>query len=552
MQPASLNFKENATRALADPQLQRALGNVKSGFMVKRAQARAALPEFDELRNAAADIKNHVLAHLDIYLEEYERQVVDSGGYVHWASDAADARKIVIRLCREAGAKTVTKGKSMVSEEIGLNAALEEAGIEPVETDLGEYIIQLRHETPSHIVAPALHLNREQIEGDFRAAHKSLPPDRDLTQIPELVGEARTMLRQKFLAADVGITGANFLIAETGSSVIVTNEGNGDLTQLLPRTHIVIASIEKVVPTLEDASTLLRLLARSATGQEITAYTTFSTGPRREGDPDGPGAYHVVLLDNGRSEMLGTVFRDMLRCIRCGACINHCPVYAAIGGHAYGFSLSRPHGRGADAAADRHSRGRASAECFELLRPVPVRLPDEHSAAQADAALARARLSGRNRRCPFRNSLCVPGPSPPNGRGFTGLLAGIGTRLLSLLAGRQRSFRYLLLAGAWTKHRDLAAPAPRSFQSLWQAAGAEEGAGEVALWLTVSGKVPGMRCCGGCATGLGCAAMSRDGAGWCNRGCEIRNRTSFRSAPGGQGANSSSFFKPCWRSRGQR
>ena len=153
MQPASLNFKENATRALADPQLQRALGNVKSGFMVKRAQARAGLPEFDELRNEAADIKNHVLAHLDIYLEEYERQVVDSGGYVHWASDAADARKIVIRLCREAGAKTVTKGKSMVSEEIGLNAALEEAGIEPVETDLGEYIIQLRHETPSHIVS---------------------------------------------------------------------------------------------------------------------------------------------------------------------------------------------------------------------------------------------------------------------------------------------------------------------------------------------------------------------------------------------------------------
>ena len=344
MQSTSLNFKENATRALADPQLQRALGNVKTGFIVKRAQARAALPEFDELRNVAADIKNHVLAHLDIYLEEYERRVVESGGHVHWASDAAEAREIVIRLCREAGAKTVTKGKSMVSEEIGLNAALEEAGIEPVETDLGEYIIQLRHETPSHIVAPAVHLNRDQIEADFRAAHKSLPPDRDLTQIPELVGEARTMLRQKFLAADVGITGANFLIAETGSSVIVTNEGNGDLTQLLPRTHIVIASIEKLVPTLEDASTILRLLARSATGQEITTYTTFSTGPRREGDPDGPEAYHVVLLDNGRSEMLGTEFQDMLRCIRCGACINHCPVYAAIGGHAYGWVYPGPMG----------------------------------------------------------------------------------------------------------------------------------------------------------------------------------------------------------------
>ncbi len=467
MQPASLNFKENATRALADPQLQRALGNVKSGFMVKRAQARAALPEFDELRNAAADIKNHVLAHLDIYLEEYERRVVDSGGYVHWASDAADAREIVIRLCREAGAKTVTKGKSMVSEEIGLNAALEEAGIEPVETDLGEYIIQLRHETPSHIVAPALHLNREQIEGDFRAAHKSLPPDRDLTQIPELVGEARTMLRQKFLAADVGITGANFLIAETGSSVIVTNEGNGDLTQLLPRTHIVIASIEKVVPTLEDASTLLRLLARSATGQEITTYTTFSTGPRREGDPDGPSAYHVVLLDNGRSEMLGTVFRDMLRCIRCGACINHCPVYAAIGGHAYGWVYPGPMGavltpqligihEGAHLPNASSFCGRCQSVC-----PMNIPLPKlmrhwRERDYRAKPALSVSKLALR--------SWAFAAKRP----GLYRLVAGIGTRLLSLLAGRQRSFRYLLFAGAWTKHRDLAAPAPRSFQSLWQ------------------------------------------------------------------------------------
>ncbi len=391
----------------------------------------------------------------------------NSGGYVHWASDAAEARKIVIRLCREAGAKTVTKGKSMVSEEIGLNAALEEAGIEPVETDLGEYIIQLRHETPSHIVAPALHLNREQIEGDFRAAHKSLPPDRDLTQIPELVGEARTMLRQKFLAADVGITGANFLIAETGSSVIVTNEGNGDLTQLLPRTHIVIASIEKVVPTLEDASTLLRLLARSATGQEITTYTTFSTGPRREGDPDGPGAYHVVLLDNGRSEMLGTVFRDMLRCIRCGACINHCPVYAAIGGHAYASVYPGPMGAvltpqliGIHAGAHLPNASSFCGRCQSVC-PMNIPLPKlmrhwRERDYRAKPALSVSKLALR--------SWAFAAKRP----GLYRLVAGIGTRLLSLLAGRQRSFRYLLLAGAWTKHRDLAAPAPRSFQSLWQ------------------------------------------------------------------------------------
>ncbi len=344
MQHNSANFKENAARALDDANLQRALGHVKVNFVGKRTAARAALPEFDALRAASVEIKNGVLANLDLYLEEYERKVIASGGYVHWARDAAEAREIVVALCRDAGAKTVTKGKSMVSEEIGLNQALEAAGIEPVETDLGEYIIQIRKEPPSHIIAPSVHLNRDEIEKDFRALHKTLPPERQLGEISDLVGEARAVLREKFLAADVGITGANFLIAETGSSVIVTNEGNGDLTQLLPRMHIVVASIEKLVPTLEDACTILRVLARSATGQDMSAYTTFSTGPRRDGDPDGPDAYHVVLLDNGRSEMLGSEFHEMLRCIRCGACMNHCPVYSAVGGHAYGSIYPGPMG----------------------------------------------------------------------------------------------------------------------------------------------------------------------------------------------------------------
>ena len=197
MQPTSLNFKENASRALSDPQLQRALSNVKTGFIAKRAEARAALPEFDELRTVATAIKNHVLDHLDIYLEEYERKVIASGGHVHWARDAAEARQTILKLCREAGAKSVTKGKSMVSEEIGLNAALEVEGIETADTDLGEYIIQIRHESPSHIIAPAVHLNRDQIENDFRAIHKSLPQERDLAQASDLVGEARIMLREK-------------------------------------------------------------------------------------------------------------------------------------------------------------------------------------------------------------------------------------------------------------------------------------------------------------------------------------------------------------------
>ncbi len=416
MQPTSLNFKENASRALKDPQLQRALSNVKTGFIAKRAEARAALPEFDELRAVAVEIKNHVLDHLDIYLEDYERKVIASGGHVHWARDAAEARQIVLKLCRDAGAKSVTKGKSMVSEEIGLNAALEAEGIETVETDLGEYIIQIRHESPSHIIAPAVHLNRDQIETDFRALHKSLPDGRDLAQASDLVGEARIMLREKFLAADVGITGANFLIAETGSSVIVTNEGNGDLTQLLPRMHIVIASIEKIVPTLEDASTILRLLARSATGQEITTYTTFSTGPRREGRSGRPASLSrrplgQRPLGNARHRVSGHAALHPLRGMpeplpRLRRCRRPC----------LWLGLPRPNGSRSHTSAHRHPRGRAPAQRFKLLRTLPGGLPDEHPLAENDAALARARLSSAV--CNLAPETCFAGV------GFPGQAAG--------------------------------------------------------------------------------------------------------------------------------
>ncbi|MFN7089665.1 MAG: lactate utilization protein B, partial [Allorhizobium sp.] len=331
MQFTAPQFKDNAARALADGQLQKALTNVEKGFIAKRAAAAAALPEFDALRDKGREIKNHTLAHLDLYLEAYERKVTASGGHVHWAESAEDARRLVLDICQRVGAKTVTKGKSMITEEINLNDFLFEHAIEPVETDLGEYIIQLRGEHPSHIIAPAVHLNKEQVEEDFRRVHTHLDPKRDLTAPETLLSEARQVLRKRYFQADVGITGANFLIAETGTSVIVTNEGNGDLTQSLPKVHIVVASIEKLVPTLEDCSQILRLLARSATGQDISVYTTFSTGPRRAEDPDGPEEYHVILLDNGRTAMLGSEFQDMLRCIRCGACMNHCPVYHAVG-----------------------------------------------------------------------------------------------------------------------------------------------------------------------------------------------------------------------------
>ena len=320
------------------------MARARTGFIDKRRAAVDALPEYPQLRRIAREIKEHTLQHLDYYLERFEARVREHGGHVHWASTPAEARAIVLDVCRAAGAKRITKGKSMVGEEIALNEALEAAGFEPIETDLGEYIIQLANEPPSHIIAPAIHKTRDQIADLFHARHAQYGLHERRTEPTALVGEARTVLREKFQTADVGITGANFLVAETGSSVIVTNEGNGDLTNTLPRVHVVTAGIEKVVPTLEDMSTILRVLARNATGQEASAYTTLSSGPRRAGDLDGPGEYHVVLLDNGRSQMLGNEFHEMLRCIRCGACMNHCPVYHAVGGHAYGWVYVGPMG----------------------------------------------------------------------------------------------------------------------------------------------------------------------------------------------------------------
>ncbi|TYO85404.1 lactate utilization protein B [Oceanicella actignis] len=372
-------FAQNVREALADANLQAALRGARGNFIAKRAKAAALVPEFDAIRDAARDMKNATLADLDLWLEHYERKVTEAGGVVHWAESAEDARAIVLDICRKAGARTVNKGKTMISEECGINDWLERNGIRPVETDLGEYIIQLRGETPSHIIAPAVHVTVPQVREEFRKAHADLPPDRDLEGLDTLLTEARRVLRRKYFEAEVGITGANMLIAETGQSVIVTNEGNGDLSQSLPRVHIVLASIEKVVPTLEDASTVLRLLARSATGQEMSVYTTFSSGPRRRDDPDGPEEYHVVLLDNGRSNMVGGPFQDMLRCIRCGACMNHCPVYQTIGGHAYGWVYPGPMGAVLTPALTGIEKSRdlpnASTFCGRCEEVCPMRIP---------------------------------------------------------------------------------------------------------------------------------------------------------------------------------
>ncbi|MFV0297782.1 MAG: LutB/LldF family L-lactate oxidation iron-sulfur protein [Hyphomicrobiaceae bacterium] len=466
MDVTALAFKSNVKAALKDDQLQRALSGLPAGLVAQRAAARDRLPEFEELREIGRDIRNHALAHLDLYLEAWEDKAKAAGAKVHWAPTAADARDIVAGICRDAKARLVTKGKSMVTEEIGLNQHLEEQGLEVVETDLGEYLVQIRKETPSHIIAPAIHLTEAQIEADFRAHHTHLPKDRPLDEPVKIVGEAREILRERFIKADVGITGANFLVAETGSSIIVTNEGNGDLTQSLARVHVVVTTIDKVVPTLEDVSTLLRLLARSATGQEFSVYTTFSTGPRRAEDPDGPEDYHVVVLDNGRSSLLGTPFQEVLRCIRCGACMNHCPVYGAIGGHAYGWVYPGPIGSvlnpaliGLDEAGHHPNASTFCGRC-ESVCPMMIPLPGLMREWRTQE-FARGGGSKAARRGLKLWSYFARRPR------LYHLAARFAMPVLGALGRRRGAFRSLPFAGGWTRHRDLAAPEGRTFQQLW-------------------------------------------------------------------------------------
>jgi L-lactate dehydrogenase complex protein LldF len=470
LHPTTPQFKDNAHHALHDAQLQKALGNVRNNFVERRAQAAARLPEFEQLRDSARDIKRHVLAHLDLYLERYEEKVRASGGHVHFARTSQEACQTILDICKSHDAKTVTKGKSMVSEEIGLNAALEAAGLQAIETDLGEYIIQLRGEAPSHIIAPAVHLNKEQVEEDFRRVHTHLPPDRDLTEPETLLSEARAILRQKFLRADIGVTGANFLVAETGSSIIVTNEGNGDLTQILPRVHIVVASLEKIVPTLDDAAQIMRVLARSATGQDMTVYSTISTGPRRPGDADGPEHYHVVLVDNGRSNMLDSDFEDMLRCIRCGACMNHCPVYHAVGGHAYGWVYPGPMGAVLTPSLIGVEQGghlpNASTFCGRCESVCPVRIPlpkmmrhwrEREFERHLNPALQRygLQLWAFIARHPL----------------IYRLLCAFTMPLLAWLGQKRGRFSWLPLAKGWTAYRDMPAPQGNTFQEQWRGRG---------------------------------------------------------------------------------
>lgn len=467
MSGGAAHFPQNARAALKDARVRAAQARIKEGFRTKRATAMAGIRGGEGLREAGRAIRDASLADLAPLLETFERNVAARGGRVHWARDAREARDIVLALLREAGARTVTKGKSMIAEEIGLNAHLEANGIEPVETDLGEYIIHLRHETPSHIIAPAIHLDRGDVRETFLRAHAGLDPGRDIDARKALVAEARAVLRARFLASDAGITGANFLAAEEGAAVIVTNEGNGDLCRLVPRTHIVLASIEKVVPSLGDVAVLLRLLTRSATGQDITAYVTVAAGPKRGEDADGPEAFHVVLIDNGRSALLGTDAEATLRCIRCGACMNHCPVYAAVGGHAYGTVYPGPIGAALNPAligvSEARHHANASTFCGRCAEVCPVKIPlpaimrhwRAREAAEGHApraAVLGLRLWGFLARQPRLYHAA----------------ARIAVRILKLFARGRGRVRALPVFGGWFAVRDLPAPQGRTFMEQWR------------------------------------------------------------------------------------
>ena len=458
-------FNPRAHDALADEHLQSALSRARRGFVEKRAKAAGAEPDFELMRDQAREVRERSLAQLETRLARFEREVEAAGGQVHWAETPEELRRIVVGICEAAGARHVTKGKSMVGEEAELNHALEAAGITPWETDLGEYIIQLAGERPSHIVAPALHKTRGQVAELFRSAHDR--GERELQAIRDIVDEARSVIRERFLAADVGITGANLLIAETGTAVLATNEGNGDLTACLPKTHIITTSFDRVVPTWEDASKILRVLARSATGQPITTYTSFFSGPRRADSHSGPEAFHIVLLDNHRSEILGSEFREMLHCIRCGACMNHCPVYQSVGGHAYNSVYPGPMGavlspllRGEPEDYELANASTFCGRCEEVC-PVRIPLPDLMRKLRVREArelprplatrLALAAYAGLAR----HNALWRP-------------LTRVASRILALLARRRGVVRRLPGLGAWQRYRELPAPQGDSFQAQWR------------------------------------------------------------------------------------
>jgi L-lactate dehydrogenase complex protein LldF len=463
---SAADFAARSRAAVNDAGLRRSFRSAMDFLQAKRRAQFGDAEELRTLRDLGAAIRRHALAHLPDLLEQLEARLSSNGIKVHWAETPAEANAIVLDIATRANAKRFVKGKSMVSEEVGLNHALEAAGIEALETDMGEYIVQLAGEAPSHIIMPAIHKTKQQI-GELFAAR--LPGVAYTENVDALIRIGREVLRRKFAEADIGISGVNFAVAETGTLCLVENEGNGRLCTTVPRIHIAITGIEKVVAKLEHVAALNSLLPRSATGQAVETYQNFISGPRRHDQLDGPAEVHLILLDNGRSQAYADLqLRATLQCIRCGACMNHCPVYARIGGHAYGTTypgpigaIISPHLLGLDAT---YPLAFASTLCGACVEVCPVRIPiteilirlRNEAQARPDSAAASLRGSGAGRR---RLISAI-------WRGWSLVYSRLRLYRLSSWFVSRGHFLSPAEQGAWTRSRTPLVPAPKRLRDL--------------------------------------------------------------------------------------
>ncbi|KWO89834.1 (Fe-S)-binding protein [Burkholderia ubonensis] len=464
MQVQSMHFKARAGQKLADQRLQQNLKKLSTKFVSARADAMTQI-DFPATRAALKARRNRALENLDAWLEAFEREATRRGTTVLFADTTADAARLVADIARRHDVKKVIKTKSMVSEEMRLNEVLGQMGVQSIETDLGEYILQINdNEPPSHIIAPVVHKDKDEIADLFARTHHR----ERLTEIPDMTREAREVLRPHFLSADMGVTGGNFVIAETGSVALVTNEGNEGMCTVMPRVHVAVTGIEKVLPTLEDLATAMRLLPRSATGQKTSNYFSLLTGPRGPGDEDGPEHMYVVLVDGGRTGLIGGEFQEMLRCIRCGACMNHCPVYQKVGGHTYGWVYPGPMGSvltpsyvGLERTLDLPQAATLCGECDSVC---PVGIPLSHLLR----TLREKQVERRLRPWRERAALAAWGfvARRPTLYALTTKLA---VRILERLGGGGGMLRRLPMMGGWMETRDLPVPTGRTFRELYAA-----------------------------------------------------------------------------------
>jgi len=456
------DLRARARAALDDGFLRGAVGFTVDRLRGAKARSTEALGDWEAWRERGREIRAHTLQHLDFYLEQFARAATTAGAHVHFARSAEEAQSALLRIVREKSARRVVKSKSMLSEELSVNHVLERAGVKVVETDLGEWIVQLARETPSHLILPAIHKPRAKIQALFEAqAGEPLSPD-----TATLAGFARGRLRQEFIAADLGITGCNFAVADTGSVVLFTNEGNGRMVSTLPKTQVVVMGLERIVPSFEELSIMANLLPRSATGQKLTTYMNVITGPRRAGEADGPTELYVIVVDNGRSRVLGDrEFRDVLSCIRCGACLNVCPVYRHVGGHAYGSVYSGPIGAVLSPLLDpsgAHSElANASTLCGACFEACPVKIPLHDHLVQLRRRNVEAGLTAPAEQLAFR----VYGWlfSSPFWFGILGRLARFLERWLGYRHSQRLASRVPVLAD-WLRFRAMPRSPERAFR----------------------------------------------------------------------------------------